>query len=391
MDSRVNTAAEPAPKKWVEIKIIFYLVVTVIIAVVGLVLIISHNKHYSVSTEAEQGYAADGAVVISDAKASAGKGIQFASPGDPTKLRPYGFGIAPYAYLPWGGSTDGVRAESGVKNYIAAFMLNVPGSVCTPAWDGDASLGLSSARSTEIAQDFAKLRSNGGDVMLSFGGASGTELASGCNSAESLKQAYRSVINKYNLDNVDFDIEGNNARDAAANERRADALSALQKELPGLRVWVTLSTEPSGLDSTGVNIVKQLRDKGVVLSGINLMVMDYGDGVTQMGQAAIQAATATFSQLKGLYGANSDAEVWKAIGLTAMVGINDTKPEVFTLQNAQEVHDFAVQKGIGMLSEWNVDRDKACPGNAATLSDSCSGVAQNAYQFMKTMTIPATH
>ena len=43
---------------------------------------------------------------------------------------------------------------------------------------------------------------------MSFGGAAGTEVAAKCSSAASLKAAYKTVIDRYNLTRVDFDIEG---------------------------------------------------------------------------------------------------------------------------------------------------------------------------------------
>jgi hypothetical protein len=315
-----------------------------------------------------------------------------ASPATTTStslLRPYGLGIAPYHYIPWGGSLDAARTASGINTYVAAFMLG--GGSCTPAWDGDSSLGLSSTRANQIATDMAKLRSNGGDALISFGGASGSELALNCSTASALKTAYRSVIDKYGVNKIDFDIEGATASNTTANSRRADALLALQQELPGVRIWVTLAVSPSGLDGAGKAIIQQLRDRGVAISGVNIMTMDYGIGSTQMGQVAIQAAQATFNQLKALFPGNSDASIWKSIGLTPMIGKNDTLPETFTLANATELHDFALQKGIGMTSFWNVDRDKSCPYNAGTLSDVCSGVVQSPYQFGQLLTIPAQH
>ena len=371
-------------------------VTMIAIVVVGYAFIAAQAATPFAYSDASNSTAVSPAQIVDDTSTASGKAIKFGpdvatQPDSSGKmLQPYGLGIAPYAYLPWSGSMNEVQTATGVKNFVAAFVISAGGS-CTPAWDGDSSLGLSSARSTAIANDFAKIRGAGGDAMVSFGGASGTELAGACSDASKLKQAYRSVIDRYSLTKIDFDIEGANASNTTVNGRRADAIAALQKDLPGLRVWVTVAVEPNGLSAQDKGIVQQLRDKGVVLSGINIMVMDYGINSKQMGQTAISAAQGLFAQLKQLYPTSSDTEIWKGIGMTAMVGINDTEPETFTLANAKEVHDFAVQKGIGMLSYWNTERDKACANNAATLSDSCSGVSQTPYQFAKTLSIPATN
>jgi hypothetical protein len=374
--------------------------VVVVVLGVGWAFLAARAAAGTVSLESEQATLAGGVAVITDINASGGKAVQFSTgqttpppPGGGTAnstLKPYGLGFTPFAYVPWSGSVAADQAASGAKNIVAAFIL-ATGNTCTPAWDGDSSMGLAGARSTTIASDIAKVRTNGGDALISFGGQAGTELAIGCTNTANLTAAYRSVIDKFGLTKIDFDVEGSGLSNVAANTRRADALVTLQREKPNLKVWVTLPVEQSGLPAEAKAMVALMKAKGVVISGVNIMVMDYGTGVTQMGQAAINAANATFSQLKSIYTTNTDAEIWKSIGLTAMIGINDTKPETFTLANAKEMHDFAVQKGIGMTSYWNTARDKACAGNAATLSDSCSGVTQTAWQFAKALYIAPTN
>ena len=105
----------------------------------------------------------------------------------------------------FGLATD--QTGSGAKNIVAAFIL-ATGNTCTPAWDGDSGNGITSARSTTIASDMAKVRANGGDALISFGGQSGTELAIGCTNTANLTTAYRSVIDKFGLTKIDFDVEG---------------------------------------------------------------------------------------------------------------------------------------------------------------------------------------
>lgn len=367
----------------------------------GITMLAIHAATSFVDVEPETATLTARVSVGNDSAASGGKYIQFTAPSPtppppaptptptppPTNtsmLQPFGLGFAPYAYIPWEDTIRAAQIGTGAKNYVAAFVLAV-GNSCTPAWDGDSSLGINSSRGNAIASDIASVRANGGDVMISFGGQGGTELAVGCTSTANLKTAYRSVIDKYSLTKIDFDIEGSTLSNTTANTRRADALALLHQELPNVKIWVTLPVDTVGIPASAKTVLTQLRDKGVPVSGINIMVMDYGTNNTQMGQAAIQAANSTFSQLKTVYTTSTDAQIWKALALTAMIGINDTQPEKFTLTNAQEVHTFAVQKGIGMLSYWNTARDKACPNNATTLSDTCSGVTQSPWQFASTM------
>ena len=82
----------------------------------------------------------------------------------------------------------------------------------------------------------------GGDVVLSFGGAEGTELALVCDDAQ-LVTAYRSVIDAYGATHVDFDIEGAAVHNTLANTRRAKAIAKLQQASgPALVVTYTLAS-----------------------------------------------------------------------------------------------------------------------------------------------------
>jgi hypothetical protein len=313
-----------------------------------------------------------------------------ASAATPAKLEPYSLGFAPYAYLPYSTDLiDNIRATTGVKQYVVAF-INSAGS-CTPTWDNDATLGLGSTRGNAIGADIAKLRTNGGDVTLSFGGEGGNELANYCTDVTSLKAAYRSVIDKYNLTRVDFDIEGTNASQTAANLRRAQAVASLKQDLPGLKVYLTIQTDTSiGLDPAGKVIAEQMRDAGVPLAGINIMTMIFGTG-TDDGAATISAAKAAFTTLKSMYPSNTDAEIWQSLDLTALIGVAYGGGETYTLANAQTVRSWAQAQKIGMLTMWNVARDQPCAGTAHNLTDeTCSGVTQTPYQYMSILNMPAS-
>ncbi|WP_229870004.1 polysaccharide lyase family 7 protein [Streptomyces flaveolus] len=232
-----------------------------------------------------------------------------------------------------------------------------------------------------------KLRTAGGDVIASFGGASGSELALGCDSAEALKEQYRSVVDAYGLSRVDFDIEGSALADTAANTRRNQALAALQKDVEAagghLDVQFTLPSGTDGLQADGVAMLQDAEKAGLRVSLVNIMTMDYGSAVDDMGQAAIDAATALHGQLGQIWPARSEQELWAMQGNTPMIGVNDTPGETFTTEDATRLADFAVGKGIQQLAFWAVGRDKACP-QAGQLSEDCSGTEQQPYQFLKT-------
>lgn len=66
---------------------------------------------------------------------------------------------------------------------------------------------------------------------------------------------YPSVIDKYPATKLDFDIEGGAVSDQASITRRDQALKALKAANPGLVISCTLPVLPTGLVSTGVNIL----------------------------------------------------------------------------------------------------------------------------------------
>src|SRR5262249_27411480 len=73
------------------------------------------------------------------------------------------------------------------------------------------------------------------------------------------------------------------------------------------------------------------------------------------------------------------------VGVTPMVGQNDTAGEIFTTQDASTLVDFA--KGdshIGLLSMWALRRDRPCPGGTGGQASSlCSSTSEPAYAFTK--------
>ncbi|WP_405780584.1 cellulose binding domain-containing protein [Streptomyces sp. NBC_00859] len=290
-----------------------------------------------------------------------------------------GAGFAPYvdtSLYPTYNLLD-TATKAGVKEFNLAFVTS--GGSCAPLWGGATGLG-----DDKVASQISGLRAKGGDVRVSFGGASGTELGAACSSADALAAAYGKVIDTYKLTKVDFDIEGGALPDTAANTRRAQAIAQLQKSHPGLDVSFTLPVMPEGLTQPGVDLVANAKKNGVDISAVNIMAMDYGPSYSgDMGDYATQAATATQAQIKGVLGL-SDSAAWKAVAVTPMIGVNDVNTEKFTVDDAKKLADFAKAKGLGRLSMWSGARDKECPGGAKNSADpTCSSVVQDDLAFTK--------
>ncbi|MGW2271135.1 glycoside hydrolase family 18 protein [Streptomyces yangpuensis] len=268
-------------------------------------------------------------------------------------------------------------AQTGVKEFHLAFITS--GGSCAPLWGGVTDLA-----SDRVASQIGALRAKGGDVRVSFGGAAGHELALNCATVDELAAAYGKVVDHYKLTKVDFDIEGAALPDTAANARRAQAIAKLQKSHPGLDVAFTLPVMPEGLTQPGVALLADARKNGVRVDAVNIMAMDYGPAYSgDMGQYAIQAATATQAQIKGVLGL-SDAAAWKAVAVTPMIGVNDVTSEIFTVADATQLVEFAASKGIGRLAMWSSTRDKQCAAGAVNHADAtCSSILQQPLAFTR--------
>lgn len=118
------------------------------------------------------------------------------------------------------------------------------------------------------------------------------------------------------------------------------------------------------------------------------MAMDYGDGAApdpdgQMGQYAIDAATATQGQVKSVFGL-SDDEAWRRVAVTPMIGINDVSTEKSTVADAQQLAGFAADTHLAGLSMWPATRDQPCPGGSSgSAQPTCSGIDQQPLDFTK--------
>ncbi len=278
---------------------------------------------------------------------------------------------------------------TGSRFYSLGFIVGDPAD-CSPSWGTYYSIG-----SGFLGPEINALRSIGGDVSVSFGGAANTELALCTPDVVALKNKYRAVVDAYGLTHVDFDIEGAATADAASVDRRSRAIAMLQAELAAagrtLHVSLTLPVLPSGLTADGVAVVASAVARGVNVGVINVMAMDYGDSAApnpdgQMGAYAIQAATSTKNQVKAVYAAAgqplSDAQAWRKIGVTPMIGLNDVLSERFYPSDAQQLTNFAAQNNLALLAFWSANRDRQCAGGSIGVVDNnCSSVLQQPFEF----------
>jgi chitinase len=287
-----------------------------------------------------------------------------------------GFGVAPYVDLTNNQEPmlNAAISSGGLKAFTAAFVI---GSGCTPIW-GDT---LPVTNDPTVSGDISSAQSAGAQVIVSFGGAGGVELAQSCTNSSSLQAAYQTVINQYHLTHVDFDVEGAAIADPTSINNRFAAIRGLESANPGLVVSMTVPVLPTGLDGNGTAFVQDAKNDGARVDVWNIMTMDFGgsfDNPANMGQDAITAAQNTLNQVRGPFPGDTFAN----IGITPMIGVNDDSAEVFSEANAGSVVSFANSNGIGRLAFWSVDRDQPCGGSANGLP-ACSEISQAKLDFTK--------
>ena len=189
-------------------------------------------------------------------------------------------------------------------------------------------------------------------------------------SASVLQAEYQSVIDRYHINSIDFDIEGAAEQNQHSITLRDQAIVGLEAANPDLKVSFTLPVLPTGLDASGLSVLQNAKQDGVRIDVVNIMTMDYGQSVDnngQMGQDAINAVIATEKQLAGL-------GMTAKIGITPMIGVNDIASEVFTLADAQALVNYAkTDPHIALLSMWSVARDNGNSAGAHFASSDSSG------------------
>ena len=270
----------------------------------------------------------------------------------------------------------GISAASGITNFTLAFVLASNEGIGWQGWGGIDDDTLYNG--TIILEHVQDIQAAGGNVTISFGGAAGTEAALAATTASQLQAEYQSVIDRYHIDSIDFDIEGAAVANQTSLVLRDHAIAGLQAANPDLKVSFTLPVLPTGLTADGLHVLQQAMADGVHVDMVNIMTMDYGTSVDnngQMGLSAIQASEATQQQLASI-GMNAK------IGITPMIGVNDIASEVFKLSDAQMLVDYAKNDpDVAMLSMWSVARDNGNSAGANHASSDSSGIAQNPYQF----------
>ncbi|MEJ2869572.1 carbohydrate-binding protein CenC [Actinomycetospora sp. OC33-EN08] len=285
--------------------------------------------------------------------------------------------VAPYVDLTTPPLPDlgAVAAASGQRDVVLGFIL--AGRGCDPTWGGTTPL-----TDPAVQQSIAGPKARGGTVTVSSGGAVGDYLETRCPDAASLARAYGRALDVVGTDHLDVDIETDKGRDVSM-DRVAEALELLQDQR-GARITLTVQVESAdaGMTDDARELVEAVSGRGVA-ARINLMVMNF-EQRGSWAESMLDAADLSLAALQRMWPGSEPADVAQRVGLTLMIGRNDTEATT-TLADAAAVVDGARARGYGYVGAWSLLRDNGgCPGTA-TEADDCSGIAQEPWAFTRAL------
>jgi chitinase len=270
-----------------------------------------------------------------------------------------------------------VMSASGVKAFTLAFIVANGG--CTPAWEADAGLD-NVATDTQVGPIIDAIRAAGGDVVVSFGGYGGTKLGQTCGTPQATAAAEQTIIDKYSLHALDFDLEEPEYENAAAINNELGAAQILQANNPGLYESITIPGTTSGTGYFGQQLLNNAKTLGYTPSNYAIMPFDGGFSGASSQVSALQSFN---TMLMNTFGWSS-ATAYAHEGISSMNGRTDSA-EYFYQSDFQTVLNFAESNHLARYTFWSANRDRQCnpPDNNGALSGTCSSVPQNDWDFTK--------
>ncbi len=274
----------------------------------------------------------------------------------------------------WGGSLVDAKQSVGMNSAILAFATT----------NGSCALVTDLTNKLPDARNFVAA---GGRLLVSFGGAEGVYAEIACKNDDQLFSLMEKLMSDANTRRFDFDIEGPQLKNVEGTARRARVLARLQAKYPDLYVSFSLPGWLLGLGSDAMNLLNTTVEAGVRIDMVNVMTQSFGvDNLRTMvspstvGEASLMTVRAVANQMTSVFRSKTQGQIYAMMGITPMIGKNDDGA-TFTLDDAQTVANFARQNGLGLISYWSFQRDRAQAHNGSNNLSSFSGVAQSDFQF----------
>lgn len=276
----------------------------------------------------------------------------------PTIVTPNTTILAPYLYT-WGYNNDIYNI-----NKCMDIVEKVRGNAATIAFV----IGQTVNDVLAMKEDIKEFKKNAGQIIISFGGASGQYMENVLSVEDAVTEISR-LIDETDCKALDFDIEGAILSDHTLNAKRSEIIVILQKKYAGLHVQFTLPADLNGLTADGIHLVRTALNTGVDIAIVNIMAMDIGPIPAGMswGTVANRMGEVTTTQLHDFYPEATRSDVHRKLGITVMIGKNDDG-SVFTPADASVVGSYAKENNIGLLSFWAINRDQVGTGNLGIYS-----------------------
>lgn len=221
-----------------------------------------------------------------------------------------------------------------------------------------------------IKKSIQNIRDRGGDVVVSVGGQLGSAPWTITQNITKLKEMYIEIIEAYDLQVLDLDIEEIN-QGYEQNVANAKAIKRAQDQT-GVEVVLTIPIMPYGYTSTQKNLLRAYIGNGVNVKLINSMTMCYGSEVNpgeDFATASIRAIDNACVQVKSIYAEFgielTQEQVYKMLGATVDIGYENQYNPVFTAEMTKRVAEHANKVGLGMYSYWCINRDSMMQYNSA--------------------------
>lgn len=281
--------------------------------------------------------------------------------------------VAPFFHS-WGGSLVEAKQSAGMTSAILAFAVTRGNCALVPNF-------------TNKLPDARNYVASGGQLLMSFGGADGIYAEIACRDDNELFALMEKVIEDSGSRRFDFDIEGYQLLNTEGTARRARVLARLQAKYPDLYVSFSLPGWLRGLNPPAIDLLTTTQAAGVRIDLVNVMTMSFGQEnlrtmvmPSTVGQASVMTFRATANQMAAIFPNKSQPQIYAMMGISPMIGKNDDG-STFTLDDARTVAEFANANGVGLISYWSFQRDRAQANNGSDDLNSFSGVAQSNFQF----------
>ena len=235
--------------------------------------------------------------------------------------------------------------------------------------------GLAAQKMVDANLDALKRADIG--YIISTGGADGVF---SCGTESGMKR----FISRYDTSHLlgfDFNIEANQPEPLL--ESLVEQIRTAMQRHPNLRFSFTLAAigatqlGQASLNAHGHSVMQIIQRAGLTNYFVNLMVMNYGSampgncvvngGQCDMSASAIQAVR-NFSKQYGV--------PLQRIEVTPMIGMNDVRANIFTLQDAQALASFVRSSNLGGLHFWSLNRDGPCDKQYQNAVSTCSSLEE---------------